>query len=236
MDLHGTFTDPRSPVMGMRSILSSSETRKTLSFVSFQPISLEFYSSDSFRVSSLSRLSRRFRSMFHFRSSYHKGKEDFPMGSALPFESNLEFLHGVHFQKGCYIGQELTHRTRFMGVIRKRLLPIRFISENESTEDTGEAFLPSWVLRDDMPQMKGGLSVKVKGGKATGKTFSTARHLAMAKIRLEHLQDPMETTEFEVETEGVKQVKPLQPFWWNDFLDERKAAEEKLKKSQEMAQ
>ena len=42
----------------------------------------------------------------------------------LPIESNLDLLNAVSFSKGCYIGQELTARTHFRGVVRKRLLPI----------------------------------------------------------------------------------------------------------------
>jgi len=47
-----------------------------------------------------------------------------PPGSALPLESNLELLAGVTFDKGCYIGQELTARTHSRGVVRKRLMPV----------------------------------------------------------------------------------------------------------------
>ena len=43
---------------------------------------------------------------------------------ALPLESNLELLSGVSFAKGCYLGQELTARTHFRGVVRKRVLPV----------------------------------------------------------------------------------------------------------------
>lgn len=42
----------------------------------------------------------------------------------LPLEANLDLLHGVHFHKGCYLGQELTTRTHFQGLVRKRVLPV----------------------------------------------------------------------------------------------------------------
>lgn len=35
----------------------------------------------------------------------------------------MDALNGISFSKGCYIGQELTARTHFQGVIRKRLMP-----------------------------------------------------------------------------------------------------------------
>ena len=41
----------------------------------------------------------------------------------LPSECNLDLLCGINFAKGCYLGQELTARTQFKGVVRKRLLP-----------------------------------------------------------------------------------------------------------------
>mmetsp|Transcript_5799 Transcript_5799/g.10426 ORF Transcript_5799/g.10426 Transcript_5799/m.10426 type:complete len:472 (+) Transcript_5799:174-1589(+) len=44
-------------------------------------------------------------------------------GNPLPLECNLDVLNGVSFDKGCYVGQELTARTHFTGVIRKRILP-----------------------------------------------------------------------------------------------------------------
>lgn len=42
-------------------------------------------------------------------------------------EANFEELHGVSFTKGCYVGQELTARTKHRAKIRKRLY--RFTSE-----------------------------------------------------------------------------------------------------------
>ena len=55
-----------------------------------------------------------------------EGPADFPTGECLPSESNLDYLGGVSFAKGCYLGQELTARTHHTGVTRKRLLPFTF--------------------------------------------------------------------------------------------------------------
>lgn len=39
-------------------------------------------------------------------------------------ESNFDELNGVDFHKGCYVGQELTARTKHRATIRKRLVPV----------------------------------------------------------------------------------------------------------------
>jgi hypothetical protein len=44
-------------------------------------------------------------------------------------ECNFEELHGVSFAKGCYVGQELTARTKYRANIRKRLF--RFVYDGE---------------------------------------------------------------------------------------------------------
>jgi folate-binding protein YgfZ len=41
----------------------------------------------------------------------------------IPLECNLDFLNYINFNKGCYVGQELIARTKYKGLIRKRLLP-----------------------------------------------------------------------------------------------------------------
>ncbi|KAG1649762.1 putative transferase CAF17, mitochondrial [Nymphon striatum] len=52
-----------------------------------------------------------------------EGVAELPPGKALPLESNVDFLHGISFDKGCYVGQELTARTYHTGEIRKRIVP-----------------------------------------------------------------------------------------------------------------
>ena len=59
------------------------------------------------------------------------------MKGALPLEMNLAELGGVSFAKGCYIGQELTARTHFKGVIRKRALPCLFTAGGHGSSSSG---------------------------------------------------------------------------------------------------
>ncbi len=52
------------------------------------------------------------------------GDRDIPVDKGFLLESNFEELNGVDFQKGCYVGQELTARTKYRGTIRKRLFRV----------------------------------------------------------------------------------------------------------------
>lgn len=57
-----------------------------------------------------------------------EGPRELLEGNSFPLECNGDYLHGISFQKGCYIGQELTARTYHTGVIRKRIMPLVFES------------------------------------------------------------------------------------------------------------
>ena len=54
-------------------------------------------------------------------------------------ESGLDELNAISWTKGCYIGQELTTRTKFLGLVRKRLLPVKI--EGPAPEFGTEIFL-----------------------------------------------------------------------------------------------
>jgi folate-binding protein YgfZ len=48
---------------------------------------------------------------------------DFEPDRTFPLEVNFDEMNGIDFQKGCFIGQEVTSRTKRRGSVRKRLLP-----------------------------------------------------------------------------------------------------------------
>jgi folate-binding protein YgfZ len=52
------------------------------------------------------------------------GSRDMEVEKALLLENGFEELNGVDYEKGCYIGQELTARTHYRALIKKRLLPV----------------------------------------------------------------------------------------------------------------
>jgi folate-binding protein YgfZ len=49
-----------------------------------------------------------------------RGGIDFAYGDAFPHETNMDRLHGVDFDKGCYIGQEVVSRMQHRGTARTR--------------------------------------------------------------------------------------------------------------------
>ena len=57
--------------------------------------------------------------------------EGIEMSGLIPLECNLDSINGVNFEKGCYIGQELTARTHFTGLVRKLCFPVYFKKINE---------------------------------------------------------------------------------------------------------
>ncbi|XP_067616501.1 putative transferase CAF17 homolog, mitochondrial [Eurosta solidaginis] len=63
--------------------------------------------------------------MHRYRYGVGEGVHDLPPGKCFPLEANCDYLHGVSFHKGCYIGQELTARVHHTGVVRKRIMPLR---------------------------------------------------------------------------------------------------------------
>jgi tRNA-modifying protein YgfZ len=54
-----------------------------------------------------------------------KGGVDFAYGDAFPHDANLELLHGVDFDKGCYVGQEVVSRMKHRGTARKRVVRVK---------------------------------------------------------------------------------------------------------------
>ena len=54
---------------------------------------------------------------------------DFEPDRTFPLEVNFEEMNGVDFQKGCFVGQEVTSRTKRRGNVRKRLVPCDVMGE-----------------------------------------------------------------------------------------------------------
>jgi folate-binding protein YgfZ len=53
------------------------------------------------------------------------GSRDMETEKSILLEAGFDELHGVSWTKGCYMGQELTARTKYRGLIKRRLVPVR---------------------------------------------------------------------------------------------------------------
>uniref|UniRef100_A0A3Q3EZN0 Iron-sulfur cluster assembly factor IBA57 n=1 Tax=Labrus bergylta TaxID=56723 RepID=A0A3Q3EZN0_9LABR len=119
------------------------------------------------------------------------GVKDLPPGTALPLESNLVFMQGISFSKGCYIGQELTARTHHTGVIRKRLMPARLSAPVSDLED--------------------GASLQTQSGKPAGKYRAGVGELGLSLIRMAHAKEVL-TLKSSDDTKVTLEVAV--PDWW----------------------
>lgn len=116
------------------------------------------------------------------------GTRDLPVEKALLLESGFDELHGVAWDKGCYMGQELTARTKYRGLVRKRLLPVEV-----------EGALPA-----------AGTPVML-GDKEAGEMRSGRDGRALALLRLELVAQARKAgTPL---TAGAAVVKPHVPVW-----------------------
>ena len=52
------------------------------------------------------------------------GSRDMEAEHSVLLEAGFDELHGVSWSKGCYMGQELTARTRYRGLLKRRLVPV----------------------------------------------------------------------------------------------------------------
>ena len=50
--------------------------------------------------------------------------QDMRAESSILLEAGFDELHGVSWEKGCYMGQELTARTKYRGLVKRRLVPV----------------------------------------------------------------------------------------------------------------
>jgi len=101
------FVDPRLPALGARVILPRDEIARTLAEAG--AVETDYADYDRLRLS----------------LGVPDGSRDLVLDKSILLEAGFDELQGVDWQKGCYIGQELTARTKYRGLIKKRLFPVR---------------------------------------------------------------------------------------------------------------
>ncbi|MEQ8817033.1 MAG: folate-binding protein [Thalassobaculum sp.] len=100
------YVDPRHVEAGARVLLPASADDGVLAAAGLQPTGIEAY--DRRRVA----------------LGLPDGSRDMAVEKTVLLEAGFEELGGVDFAKGCYMGQELTARTKYRGLVKRRLMPI----------------------------------------------------------------------------------------------------------------
>lgn len=209
--------DPRSPSIGYRGVLSAAEILDVAAAASTVD-GLEY-------------------TLHRITNGVAEGALDFPQASSLPLENNLDYMHGVDFRKGCYVGQELTARTHHTGVVRKRIVSLSFYLAGTpppaSIHDVDPAFphqLPTHLaeIRSKPISTASEAATKPARGKAAGKFTSGVYNVGLACLRLEQVRrwadsssadpnskhDALEFSVLSADGETTLLARPWIPSWW----------------------
>jgi len=145
------FADPREVALGWRILVPETLAQKAADLIGAELVDSTAY--DAHRIA----------------SGVPRGGLDFIYGDAFPHETNMDRLHGVDFDKGCYVGQEVVSRMQHRGTARTRT--VRIILDGPAPEP-GAAVLA--------------------GDKPIGTMGSTAGHHGLALIRIDRAADALE--------------------------------------------
>ncbi|KAL8141332.1 hypothetical protein V2J09_007353 [Rumex salicifolius] len=127
-----------------------------------------------------------------------EGSNEIPKGDAIPLEYNLAGLNAISFDKGCYIGQELVARTHHRGVIRKRLLPLKFV--NETGKEMEQRVVPGSDVTNPGSGKKVGSVTTALGSRGLGLLRLDEAFKGSGSLTIQGSQD-------------VK-VEVIKPGWW----------------------
>ena len=100
------FVDPRLAELGGRCILPREAAASALTAIGLNKAEFEVY--DRLRLG----------------LGVADGRRDLVLEKSILLEAGFDELNGVDWNKGCYIGQELTARTKYRGLIKRRLMPV----------------------------------------------------------------------------------------------------------------
>lgn len=144
------FADPRNAALGWRILVPQELAQKAADLIGAEMVDSTAY--DAHRVA----------------SGVPRGGVDFMYGDAFPHETNMDRLHGVDFDKGCYVGQEVVSRMQHRGTARTRM--VRIILDGPAPE-------PGAVV--------------LAGDKPVGTMGSAAGHHGLALIRIDRAADAL---------------------------------------------
>jgi folate-binding protein YgfZ len=113
-----------------------------------------------------------------------EGSRDLTLEKSILLESGFDELNGVDWRKGCYIGQELTARTKYRGLIKKRLMPVQIDGPTPS---------PGTIVTAD--------------GREVGEMRSSRDRLGLALLRIEAVLEGKKLSA------GDANLLPIRPPW-----------------------
>jgi len=164
------YVDPRLVTLGVRALLPRVGGAAPLDALGLAPTDNDAY--DRLRLG----------------EGVADGSRDLPVEKAILLEAGFDELNGVDWEKGCYIGQELTARTRYRALIKKRLMAVKV-----------DGALPA----PGTPIML--------GDHEAGEIRSGNGDLALALIRLEAMEEAARTGA--ALTAGGAKVTAMKPSW-----------------------
>jgi folate-binding protein YgfZ len=103
-----TYPDPRLPELGLRCMLPPHLAGRAIADLGAQKADAAEY--DAHRIA----------------LGVPQGESDFGYGDAFPHEADMDQLHGVDFDKGCFVGQEVVSRMAHRGTARTRVVPVSY--------------------------------------------------------------------------------------------------------------
>ena len=166
------FVDPRLARLGVRALLPPPALGPTLQGLGFAPLEPEAY--ERVRIA----------------AGVPDGGRDLVAEKSTLLESGFEELNGVDFAKGCFVGQELTARMKYRGLVRKRLLPV--------------------VLKGPRPEP--GTIIRL-GEREAGEMRSSIDGRGLALLRLDRIAEAEQSgTPLSA---GATEVVPVKPDWVN---------------------
>ena len=164
------FIDPRLPDAGVRVWLPAATAEATLTAAGVTAASFESWDENRLRL------------------GLPDGSRDLVPSKTLLLEAGFDEMNGIDWKKGCYLGQELTARTKYRGLLRKRLLPVRI----------------------EGPAPEAGESIRLNDSEA-GEMRSHAGSWGLALLRLEILKQAQENGD--VLRAGQATLHPIIPSW-----------------------
>jgi folate-binding protein YgfZ len=144
------FPDPRDAALGWRILVPQELAPKAARLIDAELVDAAAYE------------------MHRIALGVPRGGLDFIYGDAFPHETNMDRLHGVDFDKGCYVGQEVVSRMQHRGTARTRTVRI--------------------VL--DGPAPEAGTAI-VAGDKPVGTMGSSSHGAGLALVRIDRVADAL---------------------------------------------